>query len=79
MSVDTWNAHALDIIVVPLTTRPGPSRPEVRHAGLRQTSYARCGGMGTLPKGHLKQRIGHVDEGTLDRIGFELRRLLGLG
>jgi hypothetical protein len=35
--------------------------------------------MGTLPKSHLKQRIGHVDEQTLDLIGFELRRLLGLG
>ena len=79
LSVDTWNAHALDVIVVPLTTQPGPSRPEIRHADLRRPTYAKCGGMGTLPKSHLKQRIGHVDEQTLDRIGFELRRLLSLG
>ena len=78
VSVDAWNAHALDVIVVPLTTQPGPSRPEVRHAGLRQASYAKCGGMGSLPKSHLKQRIGRLDEPTLDRIGLELGRLLAI-
>jgi mRNA-degrading endonuclease toxin of MazEF toxin-antitoxin module len=79
LSVDTWNAHTRDVIVVPLTTQPGPSRPEVHHADLRKPTYAKCGGMGTLPKSRLKQRIGRVEEKTLDLIGFELRRLLGLG
>jgi len=78
-SVDSWNQHAPDVLVVPLSTRPGPSRPAVRHPGLREQSYAKCGALNALPKTRLKQRIGHVDEQTLDRIGFELRRLLGLG
>ena len=78
VSVDAWNTMAPDVIVVPLTTRPGPSRPSVHHDSLRQTSYAKCGAMGSLPKTNMKERIGRVDDATLAAIGRELRRLLGV-
>lgn len=77
VSVETWNTLAPDVIVVPLTTRSGPSRPAVRHPSLREPSYAKCGAVSALPKSHLKQQIGRVDEETLAAIGRELRRLLG--
>lgn len=79
LSVDSWNQHAPDVLVVPLTTRPGPSRPGVRHPGLREQSYAKCGALNALPKTRLKQRIGRVAPEALAAIGTELRRLLGLG
>lgn len=78
VSVDTWNTVAPDVIVVPLTTRRGPSRPPVQHPSLRHATYAKCGAMGALPKTNLKERIGRVDDATLAAIGLELRRLLGL-
>ena len=78
LSVDAWNTYAPDVVLVPLTTRPGPSRPPVRHPSLEHPSYARCGGVGALPKTHLKERIGRVDDHTLTAIGLELRRLLAI-
>jgi mRNA-degrading endonuclease toxin of MazEF toxin-antitoxin module len=78
LSVDSWNQQAPDVLVVPLTTRPGPSRPAVRHASLREQSYAKCGALNALPKTRLKHRIGRVGPETLAAIGSELRRLLAI-
>ncbi len=78
LSVDSWNQHAPDVLVVPLTTRPGPSRPGVRHPGLREQSYAKCGALNALPKTRLKQRIGRATPEALAAIGLELRRLLAI-
>jgi mRNA-degrading endonuclease toxin of MazEF toxin-antitoxin module len=78
VSVDPWNAHAPDVILVPLTTRPGPSRPTVTHPQLEQASYAKCGAIAAIPKERLKQRIGTVDAETMRGIGAELRRLLAV-
>ncbi len=78
LSVDTWNEHAPDVIIVPLTTRPGPSRPAVHHPRLKQASYAKCGSVGALTKARFKQRIGRVDDETLTAIGLELRRFLAI-
>lgn len=78
LSVDAWNRHAPDVILVPLTTRPGPSRPEVRHQRLKRTSYAKCGAVSAVPKTRLKERIGKLDESAMSAIATELRRLLGI-
>lgn len=78
MSVDAWNHHAQDVILVPLTTRPGPSRPPVRHTRLRQASFAKCGSMAALPKTRLKECLGQLDDATVAGIAAELRRLLGI-
>jgi mRNA-degrading endonuclease toxin of MazEF toxin-antitoxin module len=78
ISVDPWNAYAPDVILVPLTTRPGPSRPAVRHPRLRRTSFAKCGAIGAIPKDRLGRRVGTVDPETLGTIALEIRRLLGI-
>ena len=78
LSADVWNHHAPDIILVPLTTRPGPSRPRVRHAALKQASYAKCGSVSAIPKERCGDRIGHVDEETMAGVEREVHRLLGL-
>ena len=78
VSVDPWNEHAPDVILVPLTTRPGPSRPAVKHPRLTQASYAKCGAIAAIPKERLKQRIGALGPETMNKIGAELRRLLAM-
>jgi mRNA-degrading endonuclease toxin of MazEF toxin-antitoxin module len=78
LSVDVWNNHAPDVILVPLTTRPGPSRPAVPHSSLKQASYAKCGSIGAISKERCGERIGRVDEGTMAGVEREVRKLLGL-
>jgi len=78
VSVDSWNAHAPDLILVPLITRPGPSRPPVRHAGLKRASYAKCGAIAAIPKERLGQRIGRLGDEPMSRIALELRRVMGI-
>jgi mRNA-degrading endonuclease toxin of MazEF toxin-antitoxin module len=78
VSVDAWNKHALDVILVPLTTRPGPSRPPVSHSRLKTVSYAKCGSVSAIPKKRLKTRVGQVDTETMSKIENELRRLMGM-
>lgn len=78
LSVDVWSHHAPDVIRVPLTTRAGPSRPPVRHAALKQASYAKCGSIGAISQERCADRIGRVDEEAVAGVEREVRRLLGL-
>jgi mRNA-degrading endonuclease toxin of MazEF toxin-antitoxin module len=77
LSVDPWNQRAPDVIVIPLTTHPGPSRPEVGHPALRQVSYAKVGSIAAIPKECLKERLGQLSKEPMNRIVIELRRVLG--
>ncbi len=78
VSVDPWNAYAPDVIVVPLTTKPGPSRPTVKHAALEQISFAKCGSIAAIAKDRLGRRIGTVAANVMAGIEQELRRVMGL-
>jgi mRNA-degrading endonuclease toxin of MazEF toxin-antitoxin module len=78
LSVDAWNDHAPDVILVPLTTRPGPSRPAVTHPCLEHPTYAKCGAIAALPKTRLKERLGQLDEPSMRAIVIEVRRLLAI-
>lgn len=78
LSIDTWNRYAPDIVVIPLTSRPGPSRPPVRHPRLNRKSYAKCGAIAAIPKDRLGQRIGRLGDQAMAGIVVELRRLLGV-
>jgi mRNA-degrading endonuclease toxin of MazEF toxin-antitoxin module len=78
LSVDAWNDHAPDVILVPLTTRPGPSRPAVTHPRLEHPSYAKCGAIAALPKTRLKERLGQLDEPSMRAIAIEVKRLLAI-
>lgn len=78
VSVDAWNKNALDVILVPLTTRPGPSRPQVSHGNLKTASYAKCGSVSAIPKERLRQKIGRVASDQMSCIERELRRMMSL-
>ncbi len=78
VSVDAWNRHALDVILVPLTTRPGPSRPSVNHSGLKAASYAKCGSASAMAKTRLKKLIGRINNDEMAALERELRRLMGM-
>ena len=76
--MDAWNEYAPDVILVPLTTRPGPSRPAVTNPRLERPSYAKCGVIAALPKARLKERLGQLDEPSMRAIAIELKRLLAI-
>ncbi|MSR05483.1 MAG: type II toxin-antitoxin system PemK/MazF family toxin [Gemmatimonadetes bacterium] len=78
VSVDPWNSSAPDVVLVPLTTRPGPSRPPVQHPQLKRASYAKCGAISAIPKEHLKQRLGILSDQAMSQVIVELRRVLGI-
>ena len=78
LSVDPWNRHAPDVILVPLTTRPGPSRPPVHHPSLHQASFAKCGALGAIPRDRLGERLGQLPGEAMAVIEREVRRLLAL-
>ena len=62
VSIDPINDLRPDVLVVPITTHPGPLRvamPEDAAAtGLREPSFAKCETVGPLQKSQLKVRIG---------------------
>ncbi|HYL22314.1 MAG TPA: type II toxin-antitoxin system PemK/MazF family toxin [Gemmatimonadales bacterium] len=76
LSADAWNEHAPDVVLIPLTTRPGPSRPPVTHPRLEHPSYAKCGAIAALPKTRLKERLGKLHERSMTAIALEVKRLL---
>lgn len=82
VSIDPINDLLPDILVVPITTRPGPLRvvlPEdVAATGLRQTSFAKCEVVGPLHKSHLKSRIGRLPPSAWPAVEAGLGRVLGL-
>ena len=78
VSVDAWNRHAHDVILVPLTTRPGPSRPPVSHSSLKAASYAKCGSVSAIPKRRLKKLVGSIKNDEMAALERELRRLMGM-
>ena len=78
VSVNAWNKFALDVILVPLTTHPGPSRPPVTREKLKKPSFAKCGSVSAISKERLKRRVGTVSEREMRGIEREVRRILGL-
>ncbi|HEX4574929.1 MAG TPA: type II toxin-antitoxin system PemK/MazF family toxin, partial [Gemmatimonadales bacterium] len=78
VSVEAWNEHAPDVVIVPLTTRPGPSRPAVTHERLSRASYAKRGAIAVIPKTRLKECLGQLDERSMATIAREVKRLLAI-
>ena len=78
LSADAWNRYAPDVVLIPLTTQPGPSRPTVRGKGLRRASYAKCGAISAIPKERLGKRIGLADADSMAAVAAEVRRLLAI-
>ena len=73
VSIDPINDLCPDVLLVPLTTKPGPLRVKISEA-----SYAKCESVGPVHKSRLKARIGRVSRANLQEIEEGLKRVLGL-
>lgn len=82
MSIDAINDLRPDVIVVPITTRPGPLRVAIPDrpatTGLREASFAECETVGPLHKSSLKARVGRLPPETWSAVEAGLCRVLGL-
>ena len=82
ISIDPINDLCPDVILIPITTKPGPLRvaleaPEAA-TGLVKPSYAKCESLGPVHKSRLKEHIGEIPKELLVRIEAGTRRVLGL-
>ena len=82
VSIDPINDLRPDILVVPITTHPGPLRValplEPAVTGLHTASYAKCETVGPLHQTGLKARIGRLPHAGWQEIEAGLRRVMGL-
>lgn len=82
ISIDPINDLCPDVLMVPLTTRPGPLRVPLEASaeltGLDQESYAKCESLGPVHKERLKSRLGKAPRDTLESVEAGVRRVLGL-
>ena len=82
VSIDPINDQRPDILVVPITTHPGPLRVELPRepgvTGLRAASYAKCETVGPVHKTGLKSRIGRLPSSAWPAIEAGLCRVMGL-
>ena len=82
VSINTLNDVWPDVVVLPITTDPGPLRiaiPEDRErTGLREPSYAKCESITTLQKTRLKQRIGVLPSQSWGAVEHGMQRVLGI-
>lgn len=82
VSIDAINDLCPDVLLIPITTRPGPLRvslaaaPEI--SGLVQPSFAKCESVGPVHKSRLKKLIGKVPKPAMDAVDAGLRRVLGI-
>ncbi len=82
VSIDPINDLCPDVLLVPLTTKPGPLRVVISDpalaTGLKATSYAKCESVGPVHKSRLKNKIGRLSRANLKAVEAGLKRVLGL-
>ncbi len=82
ISVNPINELCPDVLLIPITTRPGPLRIELAApadtTGLEKRSYAKCESLGPVHKGRLKEHIGKIPRDVLADVEVGVRRVLGL-
>jgi mRNA interferase MazF len=82
VSINAVNDLRPDVLVLPITSQPGPLRvplpDDPERTGLRAISYAKCESLGPLHKARLKHRIGSIPPETWTSIEAGIRRVLGL-
>jgi mRNA-degrading endonuclease toxin of MazEF toxin-antitoxin module len=82
ISIDAVNDLCPDVLVIPITSHPGPLRiPLVDDAGttgLRTASHAKCESLGPIHKSRLKKRIGALPSSLWPEIEDGVQRVLGL-
>jgi mRNA-degrading endonuclease toxin of MazEF toxin-antitoxin module len=71
-----------DILVVPITSHPGPLRvplpADASESGLREVSFAKCETVGPLHQSQMKTRIGRLTPSAWPAVEAGLARVLGL-
>jgi len=82
MSVNPINDLRPDILLTPITTKPGPLRVPLAQpqteTGLQEPSYAKCESLGPVHKTRLKKRIGRVSNEQILHVENGVRKVLGL-
>jgi mRNA-degrading endonuclease toxin of MazEF toxin-antitoxin module len=82
VSIDAVNDLCPDVLVIPITSHPGPLRIPIpddpEQTGLRTASYAKCESVGPLYKSRLKKRIGTLPPEAWAPVEAGIRRVLGL-
>lgn len=82
ISVNPINDLCPDVLLVPITTKPGALRVPIRQpqkmTGLKANSYAKCESVGPVHKSRLKKRIGRIPLRELSEIESGLKRVLGI-
>jgi mRNA-degrading endonuclease toxin of MazEF toxin-antitoxin module len=82
VSIDAINDLLPDVLVVPITSHPGPLRVALpvdrSETGLRLDSFAKCESLGPVHRSRLKARIGAVPPGAWPAIEAGIKRVLGL-
>lgn len=82
ISIDAINDLCPDVLLIPITTKPGPLRvrlsapPET--TGLAQDSYAKCESLGPVHKSRLKHPIGKVPKTVMHAVEDGVRKVLGV-
>ena len=82
ISIDAINDLCPDVLLIPVTTKPGPLRVMIEAGrettGLERESYAKCESLGPVHKSRLKRRIGAVPSATMVAVDDGVRRVLGV-
>lgn len=83
LSVDALNKFALDVCVIPITTKKHASFSmrvllNAGDGGLQHDCWAKCDQVATLEKGLLQRSIGILPREKFDRIQEQVKVSLGL-
>jgi mRNA-degrading endonuclease toxin of MazEF toxin-antitoxin module len=81
ISINPINDLCPDVLVVPVTSKPGPLRVEIIEqtaTGLRAKSFAKCESLGPIHKSRLKKKIGQMPNADVIKLESGVRRVLGL-
>ena len=82
ISINPINDLCPDVLLTPITTKPGPLRVPLEAApeatGLEKPSYAKCESLGPVNKSRLKRQVGEVPRDLLGAVENGARTVLGL-
>jgi mRNA-degrading endonuclease toxin of MazEF toxin-antitoxin module len=82
ISINPVNELCPDILLVPLTTKPGPPRVALSEAssqtGLKTKTRARCETLGPVHKSRLKKKIGEIPSTEFVNVEIGIKRVLGI-
>ncbi|MFQ5788982.1 MAG: type II toxin-antitoxin system PemK/MazF family toxin [Acidobacteriota bacterium] len=82
ISINPINDLCPDVLLVPITTKPGPLRVPLTQpatmTGLKLRGFAKCESLGPVHKSRLKKRIGRIPSKELSEIETGLKKVLGL-